>query len=63
MMSILKTFGRAQTANADTVRALDIEDMEQVSGGRAVDLLAPDPTNPLCPAPRRHPDFGNHHKG
>ena len=61
MMNILKTFGHAQTANADTVRALDIEEMELVSGG--VDLHAPDPTNPLCPEPRRRPDFGNHHKG
>jgi hypothetical protein len=62
MMNILKTLGGAQTANADTVRVLDIEDMDFVSGGRTVDLTAPDPTNPQCPGLRWHPDFSNHGK-
>jgi hypothetical protein len=61
MMNILKTFGRSQTANADTLHVLDIEELEVVSGG--FDRTALDPTNPLCPGPRWHPDFSNHHKG
>ncbi len=58
MMNILKTFG-PQTADADTVRALDIEELELASGG--FDLSAPDPTNPLCPEPHLHlrPSPGN----
>ena len=45
------------TFNAETIRVLDLEEMALVSGGRTVDLRAPDPTNPQCPGPRWHPDF------
>jgi len=59
MMNPLNTFGHAQTANAETVRVLDLEEMALVSGG-SVSLTAPDPTNPFCPGPRLQPDFRNH---
>jgi hypothetical protein len=59
MMNLIKTFGRTQTASAETVRALDLEEMALVSGG-SVSLTAPDPTNPQCPGPRWHPDFTHH---
>ncbi len=55
MMNSLKTFGRTQAANTDSFRALDLEDMDFVSGGHTVDLSAPDPTNPLCPGLRPRP--------
>jgi hypothetical protein len=56
MMNIVKT------AYTETVRALDIDELEFVSGGVVIDLHAPDPTNPLCPEP--HPILrpGNHKK-
>ena len=40
MMNPLKTFGHAQTANAEAVRVLDLEEMALVSGG-SVSLTAP----------------------
>jgi len=61
-MTFLKTFGRAQAANIDTVLALDIEDMDVVSGGATIDLSAPDPTNPLCPGLRPRPGSNDHKK-